>query len=422
MRLPARWIELIGATSLVVAQTGGTAAQGAEPEKPSWQLGVRFAVPVRYDDNSFRLDREDKRRLAFLSRDDARSGRFAHMESTDDVIPVPTFEVDLEGPGFAGRKLELEAEAGYYANLFNARRRNVQLEFEIALSGPDSRLRLISEWQPRYFPNNYLADAVDDDADGEITPGERRYKAGRSREGEVALLYRHRLVRQTRTRPIEVLAEFGPGYTRTTYATPFAGRTRGGLQALAEFTVEGEKWQMELDYGFERLLDEPNREIMILDETEVGRNTDFKGNRVFDDEAVRAFEVVDRSRREHEVTIQLEGRFGDRFEAEVNYGRRLRYYTSVAPFDDNRGRRDTRNVFELELDAEMRSGFHVILGGWRGVQWTTRPGERRMEDYRQTVVLLGLEYEFGCPSITGRPRDWAWGEACRSGAPGRTSR
>ncbi|MGH7462548.1 MAG: hypothetical protein ACREMA_16185, partial [Longimicrobiales bacterium] len=81
-----------------------------------------------------------------------------------------------------------------------------------------------------------------------------------------------------------------------------------------------------------------------------------------------------------------------------------------------------RNAFELELDAEVRTGLHVILGGWRAVQWTTRRGEPRREDYRQTVVLLGLEYEFGCPSVTGRPRDQAWYAACRSGARGRTSR
>lgn len=382
---------------LVAAVVPTAAAQ--ERARP-WSTRVRVEAALRYDDNPFLLTTGKKRRLDPVSAADAQSGRFSDMESATDVIAIPTVELALDGPGLARRPVEIVVDATYEANFLNGRRRHAELKLEWAQSlGHGSRLRLGADWRPAYFHKAYLSDAVDANGDGDITPEERVYEPGSSREVDVALRYRHRLARRTRERPVEIMAEVGIGYVSRTYDAPFPGRSRRGGGASAEVTVEGRRWKLDVDYRFESLTGDATREVLILDETAFGGTVDFNGNGDLGDVAARAFELVNRSRREQELGLTLEGGLGDRVTARAGYARRLRRFTSRAPYDIvHRGRDDALDELALAFDVRLRSGVHLVVRGRRAAQETNRSGDPgstgEVEDYTRHVGTVALQYRF----------------------------
>ncbi len=383
-------------TVLGTAWTGVAVAQRREQ---SWRPTAQVHVELRYDDNLFLLTAGRKPDLDPVSAADAQSGRVQDMESATDLIPTPRLEVGLEGPGLGGRALALSAEAGYEVNVQNPKRRHAELGFTLAQSLPrEGRLRFSADWRPSYFHKNYLQDAVDLNADDNIGPEERRYEGGTSGEVDLALGYRNRLVQSTKDRPFGLSAELQVGYFDRSYDAPFPGRSRRGPGGGAALVVAmGRRWSLGLDYAYESLKADPTRQVMILDENFFG--ADFNGNGTFSDDSARAFELVDRSRTEQELGASLEGELSKVVTLELAYGRRLRSFSSEEPYDvSNRGRKDTRNEFEAELDARLARGLHLRLGARRAAQSTNRPedpGSTGDEtDYTRHVAWVGLRYWF----------------------------
>lgn len=382
------------AASSVLAPVEAADAQGR-----SWRGRARIDAELRYDDNLFLLTPAKKRALGDVSPADALSGRYVDMESAMDLMPISALELGLEGPGLGGRTLELAADVAYEANLENTRRRHAELGLTIAQSlRRDGRLRLNADWRPSYFHRNYLRDALDLDADGNIAPEERRYDAGTSRELDLSLAYRHRLVKSTKERRVGLTAELELGYFDRTYEAPFEGRSRRGPAAGIDLSLDvGRRWTIGVEYAYESLAADPMPEVLILDENAFG--VDFNANGSASDDSARAVVDVDRSRTEQEVAITIEGELSKAASVEVAFGHRRRSFGSEQPYDVvNRDRRDRRTDIAVELDVRIASGLHVMLRARRAAQSTNRagdPGSTGEEtDYTRHVLSAGMRYRF----------------------------
>lgn len=389
-------LRLLIAT-LALTALGSAGAPGQQAQ--SWKPAARVQADVRYDDNPFLLTAGRKSRLGAVSAADSQSGRFRDMESGTDVIPIPSLRLGTAGPGLGGRPLEIAADVAYEANLRNGERRHAELEFGIEQSLPRAgRLRLAADWRPSYFHKNYLADAVDLNSDGNIGPDERRYASGTSNEVDVALRYRHRLMKSTKGRPLGITADIEVGYLDRSYDAPFAGRSRSGPGAGAALTFQlSRRWEIGLDYTFASLGGDPAQEVLILNENDF--NQDFNNNGSFSDDSARAVELVDRSRAEHELGVSVQGELGKAATIELGYGRRMRNFSSSQPFDAaNRDRRDVLNELVADLNLRLGSGLHLAIGGRRAKQSTNRAGDPAatgdVTDYTRYVASAGLRYSF----------------------------
>lgn len=364
-----------------------------------WRPSARVEAEVRRDGNPFLLSVTQRARLAAPSAGDSISGRFRDMESASDVIPIAAADLALTGPGLGGRDLEIGTDVSYEANLDNARRRHAELTFAVEQLLPKaSRLRLRADWRPSYFWKNYLSDAIDASGDGNITSSERIYRPGTSHELDLTLNYRYRLVKARADHPLELRGELELGYFTRGYDAPFPGRDRrgpgAGLGVAADF---GPRWSVGLDYSLQSLQSDVSREVMILDETAFG--VDFNGVNGANDTDARAFELVDRSRLEHNIQASVGTQVSKTVTLSVAYARRMRVFSSTQPFDvTDRDRHDTRNELEAELAVRLAHGLRLMLSGSTARQTTNRAGDPGstgdVADYSRSVMAAGLAYRF----------------------------
>jgi opacity protein-like surface antigen len=387
----------ISIVTLALTALGTAGAWGQQAQ--SWKPAARVQAGVQYDGNPFLLTAVRKSKLGAVSAADSQSGRFRDMTNATDVIPTPSLHLGIAGPGLGGRPLEIAADVAYEANLQNRRRRHAELGVGIRQAlRRGGRLRLGVDWRPSYFHKNYLADAVDLNSDGLIGPDERRYASGTSNEVDVALSYRHRLVKSTKRRALGVTAEIEAGYFDRSYDAPFAGRSRSGPGAGAGLTFQlSRRWAVGLDYAFASLGGNAVQEVLILNENDFGQ--DFNGNGSVTDDSARAAVLVDRSRLEHELGVSVAGELGKAATLSLGYARRVRNFSSSQPFDVvNRDRHDARNELSTELDVRLAAPLHLVLGARRAAQTTNRAGDPgssgEVTDYARAVASVGVRYRF----------------------------
>jgi hypothetical protein len=370
----------------------------AQQPGAAWRPTVRVQTEVRYDNNPFLLDTAHKQRLEGPSAADIVNGRFRDMSAPTDVIPIPALQLGLEGPGLVGRTLGVATTVAYEANLRNSARRHAELELRIDQALPrGGGVRLTADWRPSYFHKNYLLDAVDLNADSNISAVERRYEPAMSNEVDLALRYRHRLLKSTSSRPVGLTAELEAGYLRRRYDAPFAGRSRNGPEGRGGLAFQfGPAWTLGVDYSVASLGADTTTAVLILDENDFG--VDFNGNGSATDPNARAAVVLDYSRVERQLGVTLQGDVGAATVA-LGYGRRSRRFDSTQPYDVvNRARRDVLKEWTMEVDVRLSAGLHLDLGAQRGAQTTDRagdPGSTGEEaDYTRFVGLAGLRYRF----------------------------
>lgn len=396
--------SILGASGLVVVVLGlaspraALGLQATPPPPPTpWRPTARVQADVRYDDNPFLLTATQKPKVENVSAADALSGRYRDMASPSDVIPAAGIEVGFAGPALGGRPLQVSLEGSYEANTSNARRRHAELRFDAEQALPHSgRLRLRADLRPSFFWKNYLSDAVDGNADNTITADERRYEPGTSNEVDLTLNYRHRLLKSRSAKPLELTGELELGYFGRTYDAPFAGRNRRGPGAAVSLTAQpGTRWTFAVGYALQALSADTSREVSILDEPDFAH--DFNGNGSITDMSARAFEVVDRSRVEHDLGLSAQVELNATVTLELSYGWRRRSFSSTQPYDvADRGRRDTRHEVGGGLDVRLGHGLRLALRGVAATQNTNRAGDPgstgEVADYSRRVVSAGLAY------------------------------
>jgi hypothetical protein len=395
----ANAMQGIRSLSCLVLMAGVVGDAASVAAQSPWRPAAHLGAEVRRDGNPFLLTAAQRDRLAAPSFGDSLSRRFRDMESATDVIPVATADLALTGPGLGGRDVELGADAGYEANVDNGRRRHAELQFTVEQSLPRaSRLRLRADWRPSYFWKNYLSDAMDGNGDGNITSDERVYQPGTSHEIDLTLDYRRRLLKARADRALELRGDLELGYFARAYDAPFSGRDRHGPGVGLSVNADvGQRWSAGLGYTLESLRSDVTREVMILDETAFG--VDFNRVNGATDTDARAFELVDRSRLEHNVEASVAAHLSKTVTLGLIYGRRMRVFSSTQPYDvADRDRHDTRNELEAELAVRLPHGLRLSLSGSTAKQTTNRAGDPGstgdISDYTRSVIAAGLTYRF----------------------------
>ena len=355
-------------------------------------------VTSEYNDNAFLLTDSRKQDLTSRSPADVTSGRYAGMNSAGGVITIVAGAVSWRGPGLSGRSLEVRPEAAIAADLRNSERRNVELGLAITQSMPrGSEVRLSAHSTPSYFARNYLFDAIDANGDGTIADGERRYAAGRHRESEVSLAYRIRLNKATSKSPFGAAVRLGAGVYARTYEAPFSGRDLTGPTAEARLMLEPNKrFGIDLVYGFRSLGTSPAQQVMVMDETDVGRdlNSNFRST----DQNVRVSGLADYSRTEHLGGLRTNFELTSRSELRLQFERRFRQFSSHEATDfAHNGRRDARNQISAEMTFALRPGVRLSLGAEHATQVLRRgiaSDVAEVDDYSRNRVALSLRFGF----------------------------
>ena len=379
-------------------------AQSNVPTEPraaanDWRVTPGISVETEYDDNVFLLSPGKRNDLGATGDVAAPSRRFANMQSAGDLVTTMEVSVGVTGAGLRGRTLELRGDVHYELYARNPERRHLSLAFVAEQSlRRGKRVRLRGSVTPSYFAKNYLADAVDRDANGDISPDERMYEPGVYREVAAELDTRLRLRDATRQHPFGAALQPSIGYYARTYEAPFSGRDMSGPTAGLKLLLDlGPRARVDLGYQLASLSATLARQVMLLDESAFGR--DFNGNGSSDDAVARAFELSDRSRTEHAVAASVHYEVSKRADLEVGGEHRTRNFSSSQPFDvANNGRSDSRNTLGAELSVKLARGVRLVAGGEITSQRINRendPGSTgEVTDYDKHRTRVGLSYRF----------------------------
>lgn len=361
-----------------------------------WRASSVVELGSEYDDNSYLLRDGARNDLATPSASAAASGRFADMNSAAGATASVALGARLRGPGLGGRPLELRPELAYAADALNAARR----AFGVGVTAIQSRrngnsLRLAAQVTPGYFARNYMVDAIDLSGDGTIASAERVYAAARYRDVDVAVAYRRRLDKSTKSSPFGASVQAGGGYYARTYDAPFAGRDMRGPTADARLLLAlSRRLDLDVSYGFASLASTPTEQVLVIDEPDADR--DLNGNGTAGDRNVRVAALTDRSRTAHTLGARATIALSKRSELRLETERRMRAFSSSEPLDfANNGRRDTRDTFGARYERQLRTGAALWLRGEHSLQRLARDlaaGMGEIDDYSRNRLAVGVRF------------------------------
>ncbi len=370
--------------------------QAARPQdKPSeWSTQWRARGEIAYNSNVFLLDKNPTDTLD----QSLASGRYEDMESVDDFVFSPDLRFELKGPSPLGRRLDGWAGLEYPFYFRNSRRSHLELGLGVGHAvGADGHLGLGLGFIPEYFSRNYLSDAIDPANDG-VSASERRYEDGVYRQWVLALEYRHKIVDRTSKQPFGMTGIAALGIRDRTYDSPFDGRDEDGRSLSLALRFEYDtKVRWGIRYTYEAIDSPTEQEVLLLDEPDFGVN--FNGDLDSTDQNARAFQSVDRSRKESEIGLFVSFAVGQATQLELGYARVRRDFDSGEPFDvSHRGREDTRDEIDIILKFDVAKDWDGRFGlEWRE-QDTDRSGDPDSTggtlDYRRLMLILSFAYRF----------------------------
>ncbi|HEX2781611.1 MAG TPA: hypothetical protein VHM30_19055 [Gemmatimonadaceae bacterium] len=370
-------------------------AQDASSTASGWRFQPTVSVGEQLDDNVFLLPDAKKTRLGAGA---PAGSRYAAMASASDVVTTVSAQATLRGAGLAGRTLSIVPEFEYDLYVRNPERRGGRLGVSLAQKmARGGLLRLKGSMQPQTFFKNYLLDAIDGNNDGSIDASERLYAPAKQGESSAEADYTFRLRKATTSHPLGAALRVGAGWYSRTNNSSFASRDLHGPTASARLLMTpGSSSRIDLAYDYALLGAPAMRNVAILDESQFQR--DFNGNGTTNDAAARAFEMVDRSRSEQELSATAGNDFG-RTDLEVSYAHRARTFSSSQPYDvGNNGRRDARNEFGGTLRFRLGDALRLRASLQRGTQTLNRASANvstgDVADYSRTRSALVLEYRF----------------------------
>jgi len=358
-----------------------------------------ISLEAEYDNNVFLLSPSRKRAVNDPSAADLTSGRFTGMESADDIIVQARGGVGIELAGIGGRAFTLAPALQYDYYSKNNERSHLTASVALAQAlARGMRTRLDLSYTPSYFAKNYLRDAIDANNDRTIGPEERRYAPGEYSSLDLELAHRLRLRKSTKRSPLGVELEVGAGYYSRAYDEPFASRDLSGPSFRSTVGIApGGRMELTLGYDLELLSAEAAQEVLILNEAAAGR--DLNANGTATDLNVRTLQLVDRSRREHELSASARFDVARRTDLRVGYGLRLRNYSSDELLDiGHRDRRDTRHELRGELSTRVARAVRFTTGAQYTKQTTNRlfdPDQTdEADDYSRIRGFAGVRLEF----------------------------
>jgi hypothetical protein len=395
--------SLVLAFSVIAAPRVGQAqapepAPSARPAK-TWHASGALHATERADNNVFLLSDARIAQVDTLTAPAPPTTRFADMQSASDFITAVRAELGAAGPGLFGRSLSLRLGAGYDFYARNDKRRHVALRFSIAQAFPHhGRLQLRGRLTPSYFFRNFLADAIDLNADGRIESNERIYAAGTYRDSRILLGYRQELVRARHGRPFGAAVELEVGHIDRRYDAPLHYRSYNGPMVGAALALDfSRSVALELGYTHASLNSQPDSAVLVLNEPDF--NHDFNGDGTATDLRVRTVQLVDFSRTEQDVNVRLRVGRADGVRLGAHYRHRWRTFPSTQPFDVyNNTRRDHRDFVGLELIVPTGPRTAFVVGGDTETQIVARSLVPNLTsagtDYSRRRLFAGWRYHF----------------------------
>ena len=376
---------------LVVATLTGAALHAQEP-RASWRFNPTLGVGVEADDNIFLLSRKNR-----LTSPPAATpvSRYANMESASDLIVGMRAELEFRGPGFGARTLAITPEIEYEHYTANGERSGAQVGVSVAQNlARGSRLRMKAAMTPSRFFKNYLADAIDSDANGSIALGERIYAPGSSAERTVSVDYLFRVKKSRKASPASAFLRVEAGHAAEQYDAPFAVRDRAGPFAALALAVDRRRLEVEAQYEFASMGATPGRAVRLLDEPDFGR--DFNGNGNTTNLNARAFEMVDHSRTEHGLSLAGRLPAGKRTTLRLELAHRRRSFGSAQPYDPNNGRTDSRSSIGAGATFKLAKSLRLVTGLEMQKQVVNKPLDTAgdVADYSRRRITAGLTYTY----------------------------
>lgn len=352
-----------------------------ERDRRGWRFRPGLRAEAEYDHNIFLLPENRRSAPGSPSIEEVRSGRYASMESAYDLVGSVEASLRARGRAYAGRPFELTPTVGVRAHALNTALNGMwigvaaQQDFR-----RERRLQVQARFVPESFRRNYLVGATDEDANGIITAGERRYAAGRASELNVGADYRHRLRKGRRGSP-SAWADVGAGFEALRYSAPFAGRDLAGPSAGVRLLADLGAFRFDAGYRGTRLAAAPSQEVMLVREA-AGRR------------AVSG--TVNRSRNEHALTGGVSIGDGRRRQLSIDLEQRARTFTSEEPTDAvYRGRTDRRRSAAVELTSRRGPTRTFVRARYAGQQLNRGSSPADDEaDYTRLRGALGLRLTF----------------------------
>jgi hypothetical protein len=373
----ALWSSSVQAQDVLSTHKRSRAEEG-------WRLVPALRVVERSDDNPYFLSDASKTGVDAPSPASLASGRYTNMGGSSDYITSIRGGLAAEGPAILGRNLTLGADARYEYYQKNAKRRNFLYDLRAIQSlGHGTHIGARAAIIPSYFFRNFLADAVDLNANGVIEPNERLYAAGTYSDKEFSGELRQRLVKSTDDHPFGAELTLKGGHKTRDYEQPFQTRGYRGPFAGASAVLDlSSSVALEGEYRRANLKSTPGTSVVLLNEPDF--NQDFNANGRLTDLRVRSVQLVDFSRIEQDMAGRFRIRSSDAVETTLSYAHRQRNYQSKQPYDIyNNTRRDKRDRFGIDLAYRFSPGRSVHFGANGEVQKLTNT-------LRSTRILDGV--------------------------------
>lgn len=380
--------------SPALAQNAGA---GASASGGGWRVTPSISTTEEFDNNVFLLRDGRKNDLGGASA--GIGARYADMTSASDIITTLRGAIALERQGFRGKPLTVKPELGYELYARNGARSGAQMGIAVEQELKRGRLaRMRASMTPRTFFKNYLADAVDRDGDGSIAPGERLYAPDEQGELKLGADYTHRLDKSSRTNPFGAAIRVGAGWYNQSNSTLFTSRDLSGptldLALLLKLTADT---RVTVGYDLEALSAPRVENVVLLDEAKFGE--DFNGNMTTDDIDVRSVRMVDRSRMEHELGVEVESRLSRAVDVGLSLAQRRRTFSSVERYDvASNGRRDSRNEIGGELRYRLSSPLRLRVAAAYASQTLNRANATAstgdVADYTRLRGSVGLTLRY----------------------------
>ncbi|MDH4227087.1 MAG: hypothetical protein OEV59_04955 [Deltaproteobacteria bacterium] len=384
------------------AEPQSSAADKNDNKADSWKGSLVLGVELTKESNIYNLTSKAADDLDINAPNDVASGRFKNMESVDDLIFSPSIFAIFKTPGDSD--IEIRPRLTYHMFTDNSEKSHPVFDIKVkkGFSG-DKFLALETEYMTNVFKKNYLADAVDQNANNNISSSEKIYKGAYYTDTLVDIIYGQNLWKTMKTDGIgpifeKISADVLLGVEYKEYDAPFAARSEDVLKigAGVKFDFKG-NISVRGAYLREQATTPVKAEIMILDETILG--VDLNGVGGIAQTKAKTMQNIDRAHNDNTFSLKVDVEFPSNWNWFVKLKHSTQTYTSKEKYDfTHKDREDTLDSFGLGVEKEIIKDLRLAVEWTKISEDADRKGVQLIDPadekaYKNTVYAVSLLYK-----------------------------